>query len=135
MHLGILADVERYHVETEGVNAPQQALHDEQAGMSSLVERQALGNEFYVADELLDLFVRVDVIVVGRLQARLYEPQEDAIGHLPVACRNSVIGIREDAAVFLDLVEHALAERRAVDGLTELGRNRGAFVVVQIENQ
>ena len=44
MHIGILAYVQRYQVEAEGMNTPQQALHGEQAGVPALVAGKALGD-------------------------------------------------------------------------------------------
>ncbi len=122
MHLRILAHVQRHQVKAEGMDAPQQPLHGEQSGMLALVERQALGDQFDVGEQLRDLFVRIDIVVVSRLQALLDQAQEHPVRHVAVTCGDRVISVLEYAAIFLDLVEHALAEGGAVCRLAELSR-------------
>ena len=49
MYFGVLANVERHHVEAESMNAPQQALHGKQPGLLALVDCEAVGDQLYVS--------------------------------------------------------------------------------------
>ena len=73
MHLGILANVERYEVEPEGLDAPQQAAHRKQPRILALVCSKAVSDQADVRFELVDVLVGIDVVIVGRLQALLDE--------------------------------------------------------------
>ena len=65
VHLGILAHVERDHVETEGLYAPQEPPDREEPGVDALVGAQAVGDQLNVVFELVDDggFIDIDSFV------------------------------------------------------------------------
>ena len=90
MHEGVLPNVDRGDMKTEGFDTAQQPGHGEQSGVSSLVRAQAIGYEFDILEEFLRRLVGESVVVVGCLQPGRNEPQEYPIRHLSVSCRNCV---------------------------------------------
>ena len=84
---------------------------------------------------MLDLFVREDIVVESRLQALLYEAKKNTVRHIAMARRHGVVSVWKHTTVFLCLSQHRIADFHPIRGLAELGRERAALVVVEIENQ
>ena len=135
VNFGILSNIQCDQVEAECIDTPQQAVYGEQSRMLALVSYKTVREQLDVGPELHKLFVREDIIVVGRLQALLDEPQEHAIRHVPVACRNGMVGILENPAIFIDLRGDLITEPYALGRLAEFCSDSCTLIEVQVKNQ
>ena len=111
MDFRVLPYVKRHQVKAESIYTPQQTTHGEEASLLTFVFLETVGDQLNIDDELSDFFVRKNVVVIGRLQALLYQTQKYAVGHVSVTCGYSVIGIRKYATILIDLVEQVLSKR------------------------
>ena len=70
--------------------------------MFALVVRKTVSDHLNVSAKLVNLLVRKCIVVVSRLQSLLHELQQDAVGHVAVACGHGVIGLLKGCTVLAD---------------------------------
>ena len=85
MNARVLAHVERGQVKAEGADPARETTHPEQAGVLATVMLEALGDRAQIVEQLLGPRVALRGVVAGRLQPRVDELQQHAVGHVAVA--------------------------------------------------
>src|SRR5688572_14462517 len=102
MNASVLPHVERREVETEGADATRQSPHPEKARLLAAVMTKAGRDQVQVAEEVVRSGITGFFVRAGRLQPRIDELEQDAVGHVEVP-RAHLGGARRKArAIVLD---------------------------------
>ena len=91
-------------------------------GVLAFVLTQAVCDQPQVGFKLTNFFIGKHIVVVGRLQPCLNEPQEYAIGHLAVARGHRMICDLKNATILIDLRDDFVAYGHSIARLAQLCR-------------
>ena len=134
MDAGVLAQVERRQVEPEGVDARQQAPHQEAAGMQPAIGAQAVDDQGDVAAQLRQPVVAVGPAVERVAQAFGDLPEEHAVRHAIMAQRRQRRRAGQQRAVLVDAARQRRRYRHAPGTLRQLLRQRLAFLEILVDD-
>ena len=127
MHMGVLRDVERGQVKSEGTDPSDEAPHQEISRVPPAIGKQAVRGQLNVGQQFIGALIRIRPPIVGGLQAftQLTEKNPIRLSVVPRGCELLTAG--QQAAVGL----HPASERRAdFDAVRTLAQGLGELAAL-----